>query len=123
LIFGVMNMDMTVTARLPLAATSTSALPSAASLPARQVKQDEPAVQSVAPERAELEQAVKDLQAHANTAQRNLEFSIDDSTHAVVVKVIATDSGEIIRQLPTEAALKLAQSLADGRSGLLDATI
>lgn len=92
-------------------------------LPARQVKQDEPAVESVTPERAELEQAVKDLQAHVNTAQRNLEFSIDDSTHAVVVKVIATDSGEIIRQLPTEAALKLAQSLADGRSGLLDATI
>ncbi|MBD8592435.1 flagellar protein FlaG [Pseudomonas sp. CFBP 8758] len=114
-------MDMSVTARLPLAATSAPA--SAASLPARQVKQDEPAVESVTPERAELEQAVKDLQAHVNTAQRNLEFSIDDSTHAVVVKVIATDSGEIIRQLPTEAALKLAQSLAEGRSGLLDATI
>jgi flagellar protein FlaG len=118
-----MNMDMTVTARVTLAATSTPASPSAASLPARQVTQDEPAAQSVVPERAELEQAVKDLQAHVNTAQRNLEFSIDDSTHAVVVKVIATDSGEIIRQLPTEAALKLAQSLADGRSGLLDATI
>ena len=118
-----MNMDMSVTARLPLAATSTPALPSAASLPARQVKQDEPAMQSVAPERAELEQAVKDIQAHVNTSQRNLEFSIDDSTHHVVVKVIATDSGEIIRQLPTEAALKLAQSLADGRSGLLDAKI
>ncbi|MBC2679087.1 flagellar protein FlaG [Pseudomonas baltica] len=116
-------MDMSVTARLPLAATSAPAPASAASLPARQVKQDEPAVESGTPERAELEQAVKDLQAHVNTAQRNLEFSIDDSTHAVVVKVIATDSGEIIRQLPTEAALKLAQSLAEGRSGLLDATI
>ena len=66
---------------------------------------------------------MKDIQAHVNTSQRNLEFSIDDSTHHVVVKVIATDSGEIIRQLPTEAALKLAQSLADGRSGLLDAKI
>jgi len=116
-----MNMDMSVTARPPLAVTSAPA--GAASLPARQVTQDEPAAQSVAPERAELEQAVKDIQAHVNTSQRNLEFSIDDSTHHVVVKVIATDSGEIIRQLPTEAALKLAQSLADGRSGLLDAKI
>ena len=35
---------------------------------------------------------MKDIQAHVNTSQRNLEFSIDDSTHAVVVKVIATDS-------------------------------
>jgi len=66
---------------------------------------------------------VKDIQTYVNTSQRNLEFSIDDSTHDVVVKVIATDSGEVIRQLPTEAALKLAQSLADGRSGLFDAKI
>ncbi len=66
---------------------------------------------------------MKDIQTYVNTSQRNLEFSIDDSTHDVVVKVIATDSGEVIRQLPTEAALKLAQSLADGRSGLFDAKI
>lgn len=70
-----------------------------------------------------MEQAVKDIQTYVNTSQRNLEFSIDDSTHDVVVKVIATDSGEVIRQLPTEAALKLAQSLADGRSGLFDVKI
>jgi flagellar protein FlaG len=116
-----MNMDLSVNTRLPLSAASAPG--SAASQPSRQVKQDEPEAASRTPERAELEQAVKDIQAHVNTSQRNLEFSIDDSTHAVVVKVIATDSGEVIRQLPTEAALKLAQSLAEGRSGLLDATI
>jgi flagellar protein FlaG len=116
-----MNMDLSVNTRLPLSAPSAPG--SATSVPSRQVKQDEPEAASRAPERAELEQAVKDIQAHVNTSQRNLEFSIDDSTHAVVVKVIATDSGEVIRQLPTEAALKLAQSLAEGRSGLLDATI
>ena len=116
-----MNMDLSVNTRLPLSAVSAPG--SAASQPSRQVKQDEPEAASRTPERAELEQAVKDIQAHVNTSQRNLEFSIDDSTHAVVVKVIATDSGEVIRQLPTEAALKLAQSLAEGRSGLLEATI
>jgi flagellar protein FlaG len=35
--------------------------------------------------------------------------------------VIATDTGEVVRQLPTEAALKLAQSLSDGNSLLFDA--
>jgi flagellar protein FlaG len=38
-----------------------------------------------------------------------------------VVKVIASQSGEVVRQLPSEAALKLAQSLSDASSLLFDA--
>jgi flagellar protein FlaG len=72
------------------------------------------------PERAELEQAVQDIQAFVQSSQRNLDFSIDDSTGKVVVKVIATESGEVIRQLPTEAALKLAQSLSDASNLLFN---
>ena len=45
-----------------------------------------------------------------------LDFSIDDTTGVMVVKVIAADSGEVIRQLPSEVALKLAQNLADPHS-------
>jgi flagellar protein FlaG len=116
-----MDMDMSIGSNVPV--TATSAPGSAASLPLKQVKQDEGATQLRKPERAELEQAVKDIQDFVTTSQRNLEFSIDDSTHEVVVKVIATDSGEVIRQLPTEAALKLAQSLADGNSGLFEVKV
>jgi flagellar protein FlaG len=53
-------------------------------------------------------------------SQRNLDFSIDDTTGKVVVKVIATDSGEVIRQIPSETALKLAQNLSDASSVLFD---
>ncbi|MNN80124.1 flagellar protein FlaG [compost metagenome] len=72
-------------------------------------------------ERAELEQAVSDIQAFVQSIHRQLEFSIDDATGIVVVKVIASQSGEVVRQLPSEAALKLAQSLSDASSLLFDA--
>lgn len=72
------------------------------------------------PKRAELEQAVTDIREFVQTSKRNLDFSIDDSTGRVVVKVIATESGEVIRQLPSEAALKLAASLSDASSLLFD---
>jgi flagellar protein FlaG len=72
------------------------------------------------PERADLEQAVTDIREFVQAAQRSLDFSIDDSTHRVVVKVIATDSGEVIRQIPSETALKLAQSLSSASSLLFD---
>jgi len=71
------------------------------------------------PERADLEQAVTDIREFVQAAQRKLDFSIDDSTHRVV-KVIATDSGEVIRQIPSETALKLAQNLANASHVLFD---
>ncbi|WAT27065.1 flagellar protein FlaG [Pseudomonas sp. GXZC] len=84
-----------------------------------------PKVQEVAatgkePERADLEKAVTDIREFVQAAQRKLDFSIDDSTHRVVVKVIATDSGEVIRQIPSETALKLAQSLSSASNVLFD---
>ncbi len=72
------------------------------------------------PQRDELEKAVTDIREFVQSTQRNLDFSIDDSTGVVVVKVIATDSGEVIRQLPSEAALKLAQSLTNANSLLFE---
>ena len=72
------------------------------------------------PERADLEKAVTDIREFVQAAQRSLDFSIDDSTHRVVVKVIATDSGEVIRQIPSETALKLAQNLSSASNLLFD---
>ncbi|WP_085623121.1 MULTISPECIES: flagellar protein FlaG [unclassified Pseudomonas] len=70
--------------------------------------------------REELEKAVGEIRDFVQSSQRQLDFSIDDSTGRVVVKVIATESGEVIRQLPSETALKLAQSLSEAGSLLFD---
>ncbi|MBD1550670.1 flagellar protein FlaG [Pseudomonas typographi] len=67
-----------------------------------------------------LEEAVGSLQAYVAANQRNLEFSVDEGTGETVVKVIATQTGEVVRQMPSEVALKLAQSLKDGNSLLFD---
>ncbi|TFY89712.1 flagellar biosynthesis protein FlaG [Pseudomonas nabeulensis] len=72
------------------------------------------------PQRMALEKAVTDMREFVQASQRNLDFSIDDSTGRVVVKVIATDSGEVIRQIPSETALKLAQDLSKAGSLLFD---
>ena len=48
-------------------------------------------------------------------------FSIDDSTGRMVVKVTDSKSGDVIRQMPTEDALRLAESLDEMRSLLFKA--
>ena len=70
--------------------------------------------------REDVEKAVGEIRDFVQSSQRQLDFSIDDSTGQVVVKVIATQSGEVIRQLPSETALKLAQSLSEASSLLFD---
>jgi flagellar protein FlaG len=71
----------------------------------------------------ELEAAVKQMEQFFQSVHRNLEFSIDDKSGKVVVKVIATETGEVVRQLPSAEALKLADSLKNANSLLFDVKV
>ena len=50
---------------------------------------------------------------------RELNFSVDDSSGAVVVKVIDPQTNEVIRQIPAEAVLAVLQNIIDNKGGLL----
>lgn len=114
-------MDMSVNAVANQAAATSSSTAASSSSTVGAVKSASDAtVQKAKPARAELEQAVKSIQDFADSSQRNLKFSIDDKTHQVVVKVIATQTGLVVRQIPDEAAVKLAQSLSETGSMIFD---
>ena len=114
---------MDISIKLNAAYPSAAGLPNPAPAPVAttQAVAAQAPVTGKPPERAELEKAVSDIQEFAQSNQRKLDFSIDDTTGVMVVKVIASDSGEVIRQLPSEVALKLAQNLADPHSLLFQA--
>jgi flagellar protein FlaG len=65
-----------------------------------------------------LEQAVTALTSHIQTLQRDLQFSIDDGSGETIVKVIDSSTEEVIRQIPSEEVLALAEHL-DEASGVL----
>ncbi|MNP52950.1 flagellar protein FlaG [compost metagenome] len=114
-------MDMSVKLNLSYPAPAVQSGLAVGAAPSAPVPTVQEADKGKKPERAELEQAVSDIQTFVQSIHRQLEFSIDDTTGIVVVKVIASQSGEVVRQLPSEAALKLAQSLSDASSLLFDA--
>ncbi|AYG46020.1 flagellar protein FlaG [Pseudomonas sp. Leaf58] len=70
-----------------------------------------------------VKSAVSEIEKFMKASQRNLEFSTDEESGKIVVKVIATDSGELIRQLPSEEALRIARSLSDVNSVLFNAKV
>ena len=52
---------------------------------------------------------------------RNLSFSVDGTTGYQVVRVTNPQTGEVVRQLPSEELLKIAESMQQtGNSGLVN---
>jgi flagellar protein FlaG len=93
---------------------------------------EKPKAVSVAPEEADkkpdkddthLKQAVQQIEKFVQSIKRNLEFSIDEQSGKVVVKVIASETGEVVRQIPSAEALKLAESLSNASHVLFDAKV
>jgi len=64
---------------------------------------------------------VEKLRAQMQEIQRDLSFSVDDSTGDVVVRVIDGESGKIVRQIPSEEILRLTERLDEMRSLLFEA--
>lgn len=70
-----------------------------------------------------VKSAVSQIEKFLSSSRRNLEFSTDEESGKIVVKVIASDTGELIRQLPSEEALRIANNLDDVNSLLFDAKV
>ncbi|MEH6733329.1 MAG: flagellar protein FlaG [Shewanella sp.] len=66
----------------------------------------------------QLQQVAADLTDMVAMMQKGLKFSVDDDSGERVIKVQDVESGDIIRQIPSEEALKLAEKLSEV-SGIL----
>ncbi|UVE16384.1 flagellar protein FlaG [Pseudomonas sp. LS44] len=64
----------------------------------------------------DIDTAVANMSSFVQSVQRNLDFSVDDTTGDVVIKVVDRDSGKLVRQIPSEEALRLSEQLEELRS-------
>ncbi|EKD73314.1 MAG: hypothetical protein ACD_45C00364G0001 [uncultured bacterium] len=65
----------------------------------------------------ELNSAVKDVRSFIDTFAAQLDFSVDDDSGRTIVKVIDTETKELIRQIPSQEMLEIAKAL-DNFKGL-----
>ena len=69
---------------------------------------------------ANLREAIEHLNKQMSSSGRSLGFSMDDVLRTPVVTVKDTRSGEVIRQIPTEAVVKVAHTLEELKGVLYD---
>ena len=84
---------------------------------------DVTAVDKPVPDTEKVKSAVKEIERFLASTRRDLEFSTDEESGRIVVKVIVSETGELIRQIPSEEALRIAHSLSDVNSLLFDAKV
>jgi len=112
-----------ITTQAPAAPVSTTAPAASAALPARGAPVEALSSQPVtasspAEQRQQLESAVKAVQEFTRPMSGNLEFSLDDQTGKTIIKVVDTETNELIRQIPSEEMLEIARAL-DRLQGIL----
>lgn len=59
----------------------------------------------------ELEEAVGQLNDVARLFNKQYSFSVDEDTNQYVIKIMDSDSGDVIRQIPPENLLKLSSRI------------
>jgi flagellar protein FlaG len=74
------------------------------------------------PSREDLSAAVKKINESMSASAQSLEFSIDEDSKDIVVKIIDQSTKEIVRQIPSKEALEIAKSLDKMRGLLLNQT-
>ena len=67
----------------------------------------------------QVKDAVSKLNDYVQSTERTLDFQMDEDSGKTVIKVYDTLSAELIRQIPNELALELAQNLNDEEPSLL----
>lgn len=76
--------------------------------------------QSEAPQ--DLGGVVASVNDYVQSIERDLHFSVDEDLETTVIKVVDTDSGDVIRQIPEDVFLELARNLKeDGELRLVNA--
>lgn len=61
--------------------------------------------------REQLDDAVSQLNDFVQTVQRDLQFEVDNDSGQTIVRVVDQSTQEVIRQIPDEVALRLAEKL------------
>lgn len=71
------------------------------------------------PSATQLQNVVDNINKALKQSNKNLEFTVDESTKKSVVKLVDTETGDVIRQFPSEEALAISRSIERFQLGML----
>jgi flagellar protein FlaG len=74
---------------------------------------------AAAPSPADVKQAVDQVNRFMQSSNSTLAFSYDQQAQRIVVKITDSQTGDLIRQIPSEEVLAISQAIGDIQQGRL----
>lgn len=71
------------------------------------------------PSALQLRNAVDGINKFMQQSNRNIRFSVDADTQKTVVKLVDSDTGDLIRQYPSKEVLEISKSIENMQQGML----
>lgn len=71
------------------------------------------------PSTAQLQYVVDSINKALKQSNKNLEFTVDADTRKPVVKLVDSETGDVIRQFPSEETLVISRAIENIQQGLL----
>lgn len=71
------------------------------------------------PTAPQLQGLVDSINNSLKQANKNLEFTIDTDTKKSIVKLVDTETGEVIRQFPSEETIAISKAIESMQQGML----
>ena len=103
--------------------TSGDALQNFESVNSATNKLSELTSETLAKKQINLQQAVEQINSELTSLQSEIGFSVDFETNKNVVTVTRKDSGEVVRQIPSETVLNVAHNIEKLKGVLFDKLI
>lgn len=69
-----------------------------------------------------MEKALDDINNQLRAWSTELQFEIDPDVHAVVVSVLDSESGEVLRTIPSETVLRIAKMIVKMQGNAVETT-
>jgi flagellar protein FlaG len=79
--------------------------------------------ETLAQKQMNLQQAVEQINSELTSLQSEIGFSVDFETNKNIVTVTRKDSGEVVRQIPSETVLNVAHNIEKLKGVLFDKLI
>jgi len=98
---------------VPVVVSGTQSAPAALAQAAKVTQQPAP------PTDAQLKNAVSNINNAMKESNINIEFSIDQGTKETVIKVVDSQTGQLVTQFPSKAMLAISQMIEQEQPGAL----
>src|SRR3954468_2584245 len=110
--------DVDVRAQLAAVQRKAAAAAAAAAPPPAEAPRQEHAARPVTIPK--IESVTRQIDSFLRSINKSLQFRVDQATGEMIVTIRDDETGEVIRQVPGEDALRIAQRIEDTLSAMLD---